>query len=720
MKKIIFTLIVILSSQFLFSQCSVGVSSTSVTCNTLCNGTAVANAVGTGSISYSWSPGSFSTQHISALCAGTYTVNITDSIGCTTHTTVVINEPSALSATITPIGITCYGAKNGQAVASVSGGTPNYFFLWSTLPIETSPVAINLDATTYSVTITDMNSCTLLKTVTLVDPPLINVTIATTASVTCYGGTDGAASITLSGGLPYSNGYKYSWSPDGQTTNSAANLTATTHTIEIRDSLNCVRDTFVTIAGPAPFVVDAYQTGFCGNGNSGVATVSVTGGAPIYFYQWISTGQFTQIATGLAPGTYSVFVIDSRSCFASDTLNVMLYPELTATLTSTDIDCNGNQNGSVSSSVSGGGNSYSYLWLPSNSTTTAISGLSAGTYTLHVSDTLGCFAKQTATIAEPSILTLSISHSSITCGSNSTASATAVAIGGNTGAFSYLWMPVNQTTASVSGLAASTYTCGVMDSKGCVAAKTITISVSSPVSASATAIDVSCFGSSDGQIQATQSGGVAPYSYLWNNNSMYTTQAVSGLVAGSYTITVTDSLGCFGIATTTVNQPTAITFSSTVSNASTVGGSDAAIALSSISGGNGQFTFLWSTNDTTASVTGLSAGTYSVCIADAKGCDTCTTFIVTEPGMGITNSIAEQTTIYPVPFSNELTIRATSALIDRIEILDMHGKLVYTNTYPTNGMEIKLDTKNYENGIYTLLIHSSKNNFSRKIVKISQ
>ena len=234
-----------------------------------------------------------------------------------------------------------------------------------------------------------------------------------------------------------------------------------------------------------------------------------------------------------------------------------------------------------------------YSWNDAGSSTTQdIGSLPIGTYTVTVTDDHGCTASVSATIIEPNILSLSTTHTDVSCNGGSDGSVD-LTVSGGTAPYSYSWNdPSNSITEDLSSLSAGTYSVTVTDANGCTETESVTISEPTSLSLSSTQLNVSCNGRSDGSIDLSVSGGTAPYSYSWNDAGSSTTQDIVSLPAGTYTVTVTDDNSCTATETVTITEPTALSLSSTQVNVSCNGGSDGSIDLS-VSGGTAPYTYSW-------------------------------------------------------------------------------------------------------------------------------
>ena len=302
----------------------------------------------------------------------------------------------------------------------------------------------------------------------------------------------------------------------------------------------------------------------------------------------------------------------------------------------TNVSCF-NGTGSATASAAGGTAPYAFSWNTIPAQTTATAGnLSAGTYTVTVTDAKGCTTNAQATITQPvSGLLANISgQTNVDCFGNSTGSATASAAGG-IAPYSFSWNTVPaQTTATATNLAAGTYTVTVMDANGCTTNAHATITQPAVLSASISGqTNVSCFGNATGSVTASAAGGTAPSTFSWNTIPAQTTATASNLAAGTYTVTVTDASGCTTNAQATITQPAAaLSAQINVMNDHCFGGNDGSATVVP-NGGTSPYTFSWNTVpvQTTATASNLAAGTYAVTVTDAKGCTTNTQATVIAP-----------------------------------------------------------------------------------------
>ena len=389
-----------------------------------------------------------------------------------------------------------------------------------------------------------------------------------------------------------------------------------------------------TACDPATDTYDLAVTVTYANQPTGNITINV--GGTNYTFTPDGTSPDTYTVTGLASnGTAGVDVsatfvgdatcthtlIDAYNAPASCACN------LTANANGTNVSCNGGTDGTASATASGNTGAVTYLWS-NNATTQNISGLAAGDYTVTITETPTCTAVATYTVTEPTAMSLTCNKTDVTTNGGSDGTASVSATGG-TSPYTYLW-DSSETTSSISGKTAGTYTVTVTDDNGCTA--TCGSQINEPgcnLTANANGTNVSCNGGTDGTASATASGNTGAVTYLWSNNA--TTQNISGLAAGDYTVTVTETPTCTAVATYTVTEPTAISLTCSKTDVTTNGGSDGTVSVSA-TGGTSPYTYLWTGGATTSSISGKTAGTYTVTVTDNNGCTASCSSTINEPG----------------------------------------------------------------------------------------
>ena len=612
-------------------------SQTNISCNGGSNGAAAVNTAtgGTGPYTYNWTPGNppgDGTTSVTGLTAGTWSCTVTDANGCTKVTSFTITQPSAISSSLSSqANVSCNGGSNGSATVTVSGGTPSYTYSWAPSG-GTAATATGLTAGTYTCTITDANGCNKTQSATITQPSAISSSLSSQTNVSCNGGSNGSATVAVSGGTP---SYTYSWAPSGGTAATATGLSAGTYTCTITDTNGCTKTQSATITQPTAIASSlSSQTNVaCNSGATGSVTVAVSGGTPGYTYSWAPTGGTAVTATGLTAGTYTCTITDANGCTKTQSATITQPSTITSSISAqSNVSCNGGSNGSATVTVSGGTPGYTYSWAPSGGTAATASGLSAGTYTCTITDANGCTKTQSVTLTQPSNLTATSTQSNVSCFGGSNGSASVTATGGALN-YTYTWSPTGGTSATATGLFAGTYSCTITDTNGCSITKSFTITQpSSAITSSISALtNIACNGGTNGTATISATGGTGVYTYSWAPSGGSAATA-SGLSAGTYTCTITDANGCTKTQSATITQPTAITSSiSAQSNVSCNSGSNGSATVT-VSGGTPGYTYSWAPSGGTAATTsGLPAGTYTCTITDANGCSKTQSVTLTQP-----------------------------------------------------------------------------------------
>ena len=653
------------------------------------------------------------TQTYNTLKAGTYKVTITDANGCVKVTPEKSLTQPAAGLSISEVvsvhngfSITCNGASDGSIDLTVAGGAVNYTYAWTTTDGSGLDAAVadqtGLGPGTYKVVVTDNNLCTIEKTYTLTEPTPLAITEIVSShngfEITCNGANDASIDITASGGTSV---YTYAWTTaDGSGLDAAVadqtGLGPGTYKVEISDSNNCKIDKTYTISEPDPLSLSQSSSDFngfdasCSGGVDATIDLTITGGAPTYSYAWTTTDGSGLDATaedqsGLSAGTYDVIVTDLNGCQISDSFLITEPPPIVLTSILSDfngfnISCNGESDGSIDitvsgGTISGGDTDYTYEWTTLNGTGLDTSvpdqtGLSAGTYTVKITDSNNCSLTRSIDIlqADPIDLTGVLSDYN---GYNVSVKGLAdgfinITPVGGSGGYIYEWSTADGSglidgEQDQTGLTIGTYTLKLTDSNGCSTSKSFTLiePTELTIDLGTDPTNILCFGEKTGVLKAiiTQES-VPSYKYTLNgtdyqgNVILETVSSITVLnhtflvKAGIYTITVEDlNGGKKTSAQRTFTQPAApLAISETISdfngfNISCTGASDAAIDLT-VTGGTitgTLYNYSWSTLDGSGlqpnieDQIGLGPGTYTVLVEDENGCTVTKTYIITEP-----------------------------------------------------------------------------------------
>ncbi|MFH1319184.1 MAG: PKD domain-containing protein [Bacteroidota bacterium] len=448
--------------------------------------------------------------------------------------------------------------------------------------------------------------------------------------ITCIGFCDGYATVAVTGGTAP---YTYLWS-NGQTSSTDTSLCSGMYGISVIDVNVCSSYGSVVITEPSAIVLTVSSTSAGCSTSNGTSSANVSGGTGPYTYSWDDpSNQTTATASGLFAGIYTVTVTDNNGCFDTDSVTVTNTNAPILNTSSTSPACYGDNNGSATVTVTSGTPPYTYQWDdPASQTTTTATGLTAWTYNITVTDDNACTASAGVTIGEPGTIVISITWTDPSCSGECNGSATLTASGG-TPPYSYLWDdPLFQTTSTATGLCAGNYNLTVTDNNGCSTAASVTINDPAGIILTITTTDASC-GIADGSATVSGTGGMWPYTYLWDDPANQTTETATGIAAGGYSVIVTDANNCTETANATVNDAGgANVMISDSTDVSCYGGNDGSATLTA-SGGTPPYSYLWddTMSQITITATGLSAGTYNVLVTDLNGCSSSENVTINEP-----------------------------------------------------------------------------------------
>lgn len=431
---------------------------------------------GSAPYSFVWDSLAVTDSAATNLVAGTYTVTVIDANMCENDTTLTVLDGTAFSLTSDSTAESCVGTADGSAEVMVQGGTAPFNCQWDSLTgFQTTWVASNLTAGTYSVMVTDNTGCTEEMTV-IVDGAIPIAATTDSVPTLCFGDSTGQALVSASGGAGTLS-FLWDANTNNQTDSTAVNLPAGTFAVTVTDTNGCMLDTTVTITEPTAVQIQTLlQTDISCNGLcDGALEVTAVGGILPYTYNWTPNGPNSNQLTGICAGQVQLSVADSNNCVVDTTVTfidpdpVVVYPSGVADSCELGI-------GIVNvDSVVGGTAPYAYQWdaVTGGQTTIAVNGLATGTYAVTVTDTNGCVGDTVITIGfTPAVFVDAITTDVICQGeANGTASAN---VTGGTGPFQYFWSD-NQTTEVATGLLPGMYGVEVIDANGCIATASATV-----------------------------------------------------------------------------------------------------------------------------------------------------------------------------------------------------------------------------------------------------
>lgn len=637
---------------------------------------------GTGVFTYQWTKlmdATFSatTQDISGLSAGTYRVEVTDAVeNCTRVALYEVRSPAVIQITGAITHVTCYGSANGKVVTTVSGGVAPYSFNWSNGGTTKDLGALSRG--NYTLVVTDANGCTANATFKVNEPDAIAFDLAVTKAVECDGTGASLEIQNLVGGWLVEGGvaiiqpqYDIVWAGPGVVNGNRGamqlfNLMSGTYVVTITDASagrnSCKVTRSVTLPAALRLTHQVVPE-TCAGQTDGEIRLTATGGVEPYQYAWstadgIGLDVNAKDQIGLSAGTYRVEVTDARNCKVVHQILVSRDYQLDVRGSATDIACFGQNTGSILINVSGGSGNYSYLWTGTGSGIAPAAkdqnSLSAGSYSVTVTDqVLGCQRTENFFIQAPAsaLLISNVSVTDVLCKGNATGEITVGVQGGTpfvdgtgTAYYQYNWSGPGVFTngATQSNLIAGDYKVVVTDRKGCVV-NSATITLKEPALALDAQVlsitDVTAFGGNNGEIEIVVAGGTGAYSIVWSGVQEGTGAAVggltlhatrqTGLVAGTYQVTITDLNGCsVTLQNMVVRQPgSALDLVVTSKNIRPCSGdASGQIDLSAVGGKlpytlswyNSSGTLLGSVAGNATSIQNLQPGVYIVAVVDAN------------------------------------------------------------------------------------------------------
>ncbi len=524
----------------------------------------------------------------------------------------------------------------------------------------------------------------------------------TKTDITCFGANNGTAIVTASG----SSGYTYTWSTNPvQTTDTISGLGAGTYTVTVSAPGLCQVTSSVTISQPLQLshtvIIDSAS---CGSSN-GLISINETGGSQVYNYIWSPTGSGSS-SPNLAAGQYNITITDSKGCRDSLIAVVGTNGGLQATANVVkNLSCFGNTDGSADVVVLGATGQVVYHWSNAGTSDT-ITNLSAGAYTVTVTDGSGCSAVKNVAIPQPTQLSHTVNSIPSSCGNNN--GILTISEAGGTPNYTFTWSP-SGAGDSTSNLSPGTYSVTIADQNGCRDSLTANILSIAHLFVSIDSNNISCHGKTDGRAIAVANG-VAPLRYLWSNQS--TSDTISNLPAGSYSVLVTDATNCTGTARVSISAPDSLyTVSTLVSDSCNAGIGKISVT---VVGGSVPYRYLWSPGSSTLSqISSLTAGAYALIITDVNSCsvtenfeigDTCIIDSLVFPSAFSPNGDGRNETFGPVYIG--------SVSDYQLHIYNRWGQLVFESTDPNMGWNGTYKGAPQPEGVYTYF--SSFTEYKRK------
>lgn len=642
--------------QLIWSSPSINITvGDNILCNGNCNGSLIATVTGGSTpYSYEWdvATGTQTTAEATSLCAGNYSIVVTDNNGCSNSAAYELIQPIALSInTITPTDALCFGENNGTITIIASGGTG---ILWYNVTgtQQSSGVFSNLSSGDYYVTVTDNNGCEEVSgNVYVGEPTELVINNVWTNDATCYGLCNGYATIDFAGGtLPYQYNAGFGY----QSSNLIEDLCAGNYNVTVMDANSCTGSYPITINGPDELIVSASPTNISCNGlEDGQILLTISGGSVITSYDW-STPDGSGIIPGaseqtnLGAGLYNITVTDANNCSASNSASIAEPDAISVVEIKTDALCAGDCNGSIELTVTGGTGTLSYLWsaMDFDSESEDIYDLCADLYSLSITDQNNCQFTDFYEVNEPAPIVFNdISVSDVSCAGVCDGVIQVEVSGGNS-PYNYDVGYGQQTSNIINGLCGNSYFVEITDNNGCSeTSDEIYIYEPEALVVEEVVNDVSCFDGYNGSIELSISGGTTGYSVEWATSGGFSSseQWIYDLVAGEYNLTVTDANSCSYLNTIEVHQPSEPLIIYTVSqtNSGCSGLCDGSFQVIAEGGVEpyiySQDMFNWQSS---GNFVNLCPGFYSIYVQDYAGCIMSTSDIQIQETSGFTVDVS--------------------------------------------------------------------------------
>ncbi|MBC5837501.1 T9SS type A sorting domain-containing protein [Flavobacterium muglaense] len=638
---------------------------------------------GTGNYTYSWS-NSINTPNITALSAGIYTVTITDENSCTIKQSYTITEPPIYDFTAISLVRPSGTQSDGTITIKIKGGVAPYSYKWTndnglivaqeTATSSTTNIANNLPAGIYTIAVTDALGCILKNTYNLANPGELIANIVLKNPVSCYGNSNAQIEAITVGGV---GGNVYTWYNAITNTKIGTNNVLLTNVapgsyyliVNNADGISEKSETLIVTQPQAVAVTYIMNNVSCFEKNDGAITLTATGGTSTYEYRmkidnnpygaWTSfLTTNTTTFTNLPKGRYQIQVRDGNQCSYNENNSLktividITQPSVLTIVSNTTTQTTGFglSNGSVILAINGGTVPYSYLWLDANgvkqnATTSSLTNVPAGVYTVVITDVQNCTVTSTYTVNQPPVLAVTVTtQNNILCYNDKNGSLRATATGGvpftSTAPYTYAWYKEGEANSignqiNLDLVSAGSYFVIVTDKNGNTT-QSVTYQLLQPQQLTATLNGsyTYCGTANDWTITTNAQGGTSPYKYSWNTGD--TTPNLTNVKPGNYLVFITDINGCKIMQTYNVVLPKVLDVTATITQLNCTDACNAKIDLA-LTGGVAPYSINWNTGKNTASIDNLCPGIYTATVKDQKGCEVQVRYEITNPSPIVVN-----------------------------------------------------------------------------------
>lgn len=583
---------------------------------------------------YEWSKPQLEGAQPTGVAAGSYQLTVVDAAGGKTTVAYTVAQPAAVSVVATAKAPASTGNSDGKAAASSRGGTGAYSYRWDNG--ETTETAVQLKPGPHTVTVTDANGCTASASVTITENILpLQAAIEETGKINCAG-EQSSLQVNVEGGK---SPFAFQWSNPSLSGYQPAGVAAGIYTVTVTDAAGGKTTTTFIVKQPDALTATISVKAPASTGNAdGKAQAQIKGGTPPYQYRWDS-GETAESAAKLSPGAHSLTVSDQFGCSATATVTVSenILP-LNASIDETaKIGCNGGNTG-LKVEVNGGKAPFQYQWSNPALSGEKPANVSAGDYTLTVTDAAGGRTTTSFKLKQPDPLGTTATAKSAAGIGSFDGKAQAQGKGG-TAPYQFRW-DNDETGADAVRLAAGTHTFTVTDANGCTA--TGSVSITENILPLSVGIEetgkITCNGGQT-SLKANVSGGKGPFQFSWNNPALNGEQP-AGVPAGEYTLAVSDAAGNRATTAFKVRQPDALRVSATVQSPASTGNADGK-ATAKASGGVSPYRYAWDNGENAEAAVLLGPGAHTFTATDANGCTATGAVNITENILPLSANVEE-------------------------------------------------------------------------------
>ncbi len=596
------------------TEIKVGMDSTNATCVALINdGMAIAQPTGGSSVQYTFlwndSLGTTSDTLVGMAPYETYQVTVSDSLGCSVTRDITLGVFTEINSNISVDSISCFGLEDGKTFVNPIGGSSPYSIIWND--------TINADSLTglsvgiYNVFIVDSLGCIGSDSIEVIEPLAMQINFVNTQGITCHDDNNGHAQVITTGGT---TPYQYSWQNSASTTSVGTALASGYQSVTVTDNRGCEIMDSIHLINPDSIIMDVLITNpVCAGTATGALDLTLIGGVTPFQISW-SNGSGNEDISNLYSGIYSLILQDNNGCIRVKNVTIQDPDPLQFNLSVEDESCVDACDGMLSITPQNGMPPYVYNWSNGDSTL-ILTNLCPGTYELDLTDARGCNVQDDNLIVEAATpIIATVQSTSTPC--DAFGGTAFVFANGGAGNLSYIWSN-GDTLTNIENLGAGIHAVKVIDDNNCTKVTPFSIPSNGTLAITLNQItDVVCGEASTGSVDISISGGNAPYSIVWSNST--TTEDLANVPKGSYWVEVTDSSGCVQSATYLVDGPDPLNIDYNAQTAN-CGQANGSIDIT-VSGGTPNYSYNWSTGSFSADIENLTAGVYTLALADGNSC----------------------------------------------------------------------------------------------------